>query len=76
VFCLNTDEIRFLQAQGNYVEISCTTRRITVGQTMGAFLSGIRGGRFLRNHRSFAVNRPSISWQIVPVCLSANASPG
>lgn len=60
VHSLAASDIRFLQAQGNYVDIVCTHGRMTVRKSLASLQSDFPRDGFIRIHRSFVVNRTAV----------------
>jgi len=48
--------IRYIEAEGNYLNIYCEEKRYVVRQSLDAFLLELNNDVFFRIHRSFAVN--------------------
>lgn len=53
---LNTSEIRWLKSDNIYVEVKTTNKTYLVRNSLERFLEELQDERFLRTHRSFAVN--------------------
>ena len=53
---LKFDEIQFVQASGNYIEIQETTKKHVVKTTLKKFLNSIPSDLFVQCHRSYVVN--------------------
>jgi len=58
---LAPDEILWLKAAGNYVEVSAQGAVHLVRRPLADLLAELPAGRFVRVHRSFAVNRGAIA---------------
>jgi LytTr DNA-binding domain len=58
---IQVEDIRFLKAEGNYVALHTDRRPLLVLTTMAAALAQLPADRFLRIHRSFAVNLAYVS---------------
>ncbi len=54
------DDVLFVEAMENYVLIQTTTKKHTIHFTMKALLDKLPGGKFIRVHRSFIVNKDKI----------------
>ncbi len=50
------DELKYVKAEGNYVEIFCENKKLLTRSTLKDFLSKLPQDKFLQVHKSFAVN--------------------
>ena len=57
---LNLDEIRWIQAAGNYLQLHTGGETYVVRDTLAKFGNRLDSGRFVRIHRSIIVNRQYI----------------
>ena len=58
---LFTDEILWIEALGNYVNINTESGKHTIHSTMKALIQKLSGNNFVRVHRSFIVNIEHVS---------------
>jgi two-component system response regulator LytT len=50
------DEIRWLKAEGNYIELYCPGKKYLVRSSMREFLTKLPSAIFVQTHKSYAVN--------------------
>ncbi len=50
------DELRYIKAEGNYVEIFCKNKKFLTRSTLKDFLSKLPKDKFIQVHKSYAVN--------------------
>ncbi|MBN2486678.1 MAG: response regulator [Bacteroidales bacterium] len=50
------DELMFIKAEGNYVEIYCKDKKFLTRSTLKDFLQKLPAGRFIQVHKSYAIN--------------------
>lgn len=53
---LKTDEIMFVQSEGNYINIICESKKIVSRQSLESFIQEAGNSDFFRVHRSYYVN--------------------
>ena len=61
VLLLWTDDIDWLEADGNYVRVHAGRRKILARSTLQRMMETVRDPRFIRVHRSWVVNRDAVS---------------
>ncbi|WP_394693580.1 LytR/AlgR family response regulator transcription factor [Hyphobacterium sp.] len=61
IYSVPLDDISFLRAQGNYVEIACKSRCITARRSLGSLECVLPEAMFIRIHRSFVVRKAAIA---------------
>jgi two-component system, LytTR family, response regulator LytT len=50
------DELKYIKAEGNYVEIFCDNKKFLTRSTLKDFLLKLPPGRFIQVHKSYAIN--------------------
>lgn len=50
------DELMFVKAEGNYVEVYCKNKKLLTRSTLKDFLAKLPQDKFIQVHKSFAVN--------------------
>jgi two-component system LytT family response regulator len=68
-YFVNQADIRWIEAQGDYVRVHTTQRNLLTRMTLTSTLEQLSGARFVRIHKSCAVNiayvrrlRPTTAW--------------
>lgn len=60
---IQLNELVYLKAEGNYVEICLETRKILVRNTLEQLIAEINNDQIVRIHRSYAVNQAKVKKQ-------------
>lgn len=50
------DELKFVKAEGNYVEVYCENKKLLTRSTLKDFLAKLPQDKFIQVHKSYAVN--------------------
>ncbi|WP_198661633.1 LytR/AlgR family response regulator transcription factor [Lewinella sp. IMCC34183] len=58
---VSVEEIRYVMAFRNYLELHLANRRLVVRHTLSDFFGSMPAGQFIRPHRSYLVNRQHIT---------------
>ena len=53
---IDVEAIRFVEAEGNYLNIQCVEKKYVVRQSMDSFIKELNSDMFYKIHRSFLVN--------------------
>ena len=54
-------ELKWIKAEGNYLELYCTDKKMLIRSTLKDFLTKLPPAIFIQTHRSYAVNKEFIS---------------
>jgi two-component system, LytTR family, response regulator LytT len=55
------EELKWIKAEGNYLELYCTDKKLLIRSTLKDFLNKLPSEIFLQTHRSYAVNKAFVS---------------
>lgn len=58
---VNLNDVLFVKSHNNYIDIQLAHKKLTVRQTLEAFINDIQSDLFLRVHRSYIVNTAKIT---------------
>jgi two-component system, LytTR family, response regulator LytT len=50
------DELKYIKAEGNYIEIFCNNKKFLTRSTLKDFLLKLPAGKFIQVHKSYAIN--------------------
>ena len=53
---IDTDDILFVQADGSYSVVHCTSEKIMISKNLSYVEGRLDGGNFIKTHRSFIIN--------------------
>jgi len=67
---IDIDSIRYVEAEGNYLNVHCIDKKYVVRQSMESFIADLDSDMFYKIHRSFLVNvKRIVRYSKKEICL-------
>lgn len=67
---IEVDSIRYVEAEGNYLNVYCTDKKYVIRQSMESFIAELDSEMFYKIHRSFLVNvKRIVRYSKKEICL-------